>query len=123
MFHLLNFPALAGLAARRPLAGRLLGALLLAGAARSASAQYIISSQTDKARYTPGQAVAFNVAIDTPQPGQTLLVKYYQAGTLVGQQTVPATLATTNWSWTPPTTDYQGYLVGLTLQSGSTVLD
>ncbi|RZL13415.1 MAG: hypothetical protein EOO62_08190, partial [Hymenobacter sp.] len=109
--------------APRPLAGRLLVALLLAGAARSAAAQYIISSQTDKARYAPGQAVAFNVAIDTPQSGQTLLVKYYQAGTLVGQQTVPATSATANWSWTPPAADYQGYLVGLTLQSGSTVLD
>jgi dextranase len=97
--------------------------LLLAGAARPASAQYISSSQTDKARYAPGEAVAFAVNIATPQPGQALLVKYYQAGTLVGQQTVPSAAALATWSWTPPATDYQGYLVGLTLLGGSTVLD
>jgi dextranase len=102
---------------------QVMAGLLLVSLARSAAAQYISSSQTDKARYAPGQAVAFSVAIDTPQPGQTLLVKYYQAGTLVGQQTLPATSATATWSWTPPATDYQGYLVGLTLQTGSTVLD
>lgn len=97
--------------------------LLLTGAAQQASAQYIISCQTDKARYAPSQAVTFNIAIDSPQPGLTLVVKYYQAGTLVSQQTVPATAAAVSWAWTPPTADYQGYLVGLTLQNGTTVLD
>jgi dextranase len=100
-----------------------LAPLLLAGLAQPAAAQYISSSQTDKARYAPGEAVAFTVSINTPQPGQTLQVKYYQAGTLVGQQTVPASTATAIWNWTPPATDYQGYLVGLTLLSGSTVYD
>ncbi|RZK86760.1 MAG: hypothetical protein EOO62_40275, partial [Hymenobacter sp.] len=77
--------------------------LLLTGAAQQASAQYIISSQTDKARYAPSQAVTFSIAIDSPQPGLTLAVKYYQAGTLVSQQTVPATAAAVSWAWTPPT--------------------
>jgi dextranase len=102
---------------------RWLAPLLLLGLAHSAEAQYISSSQTDKARYAPGEAVAFTVKIDTPQPGQTLQVKYYQAGTLVGQQTVSAATATAAWTWTPPATDYQGYLVGLTLLNGSTMYD
>ncbi|MGI4871781.1 MAG: glycoside hydrolase family 66 protein [Janthinobacterium lividum] len=88
-----------------------------------ASAQYISSAQTDKARYAPGESVAFSVTLDSPQSGQVLAVKYYQAGTLVSQQTVPVTTAAASWSWTPPTTDYQGYLVALTLQSGTTVYD
>jgi dextranase len=100
-----------------------LAGLLLAGLVQPAAAQYISNSQTDKARYAPGEAVIFTVSIDTPQPGQTLQVKYYQAGTLVGQQTVPGTAATATWTWTPPATDYQGYLVGLTLLNGSTVYD
>ena len=105
------------------LVGQLLAGLLLAALVHPAAAQYISSSQTDKARYAPNEAVTFTIGIDTPQPGLLLLVQYYQAGTLVSQQTVPATTATTTWSWQPPAIDYQGYLVGLTLQGGSTVYD
>lgn len=101
----------------------MLAGLLLVGLAQPAAAQYVSSAQTDKACYAPGEAVAFTVSIDTPQSGQTLQVKYYQACTLVSQQTVPAATATVSWRWTPPGTDYQGYLVGLTLQNGSTVYD
>ncbi|GGG33796.1 cycloisomaltooligosaccharide glucanotransferase [Hymenobacter glacieicola] len=79
--------------------------------------------QSDKARYAPGQAVAFNATIDAPQAGLTLEVKYLHGLGVVAQQTVTAANSSATWSWTPPATDYQGYLVALTLKNGATVLD
>ncbi|MDO7848532.1 glycoside hydrolase family 66 protein [Hymenobacter sp. M29] len=109
------------LARRWPLT--LLSAGLLLAAVPASKAQNLGLVQSDKARYAPGQPVTFSVAIDQPQAGLTLEVKYYHTHALVSQQTVAANTTAATWTWTPPSTDYQGYLVGLTLKSGTNVLD
>ena len=104
-----------------PLISAGLGAALLLSTA-SIYGQSLSAVQSDKARYAPGQAVALNATIDSPQAGLTLEVKYLHGLTVVAQQTIGAAGSTAAWSWTPPATDYQGYLVALTLKNGATML-
>jgi dextranase len=97
----------------------LLLALLLAPAA---FAQTINEVNTDKGRYNPGQAVSFTTSINSWTSGLSLVVQYYQANTVVSQQTITPGSGSVTWTWTPPNTDYRGYLVGLTLKRGSATL-
>ncbi|GAB3307793.1 glycoside hydrolase family 66 protein [Hymenobacter tenuis] len=76
---------------------------------------------TNKARYVPGEEVRFQAAIVEPREGLTLEVRYYQTHRLVAEQTLSVEAAA-NWNWTPPAEDFKGYLVGLTLKSGSTTV-
>ncbi|MBD0258125.1 MAG: glycoside hydrolase family 66 protein, partial [Cytophagales bacterium] len=80
---------------------------------------------TDKARYNPGSTVNFTLTLNQAQSGLSLEVRNFHLNTIVAPQTVtvPGTGTTVTWSWTPPNTDYKGYLVSVRLKSGTTILD
>ena len=96
--------------------------LVLVLLAPTAFAQSISEVNTDKARYNPGQAVSLSAAIGSWRSGLSLVVQYYHADSLMTSQTFTPGSGSVAWSWTPPNRDYQGYLVGLTLKDGATVL-
>lgn len=94
----------------------------------------ILSLTTDKSRYSPSQTVTVKASLVNPQAvavsGQTLTLRYTYLGGAVGSpQTTTVALAsgeTKSYSltWSPPTTDYRGYLVEATLtDSGGNALD
>lgn len=94
----------------------------------------ISSLTTDKARYATGALVNITGRLVNPQTaaqsGATLTLHYTHLGTTVGtDQTASVNLAAGQAadfavSWSPPTTDYQGYLVEGTLtDSTGSVLD
>ena len=68
---------------------------------------------TDRAVYAPGRPVRLTVELGQPRPGRQLTVTYYHLGRELNRQTVPAPGRTVTWSWQPPTTDYQGYLIAV----------
>jgi GH15 family glucan-1,4-alpha-glucosidase len=89
---------------------------------------------TDKARYAPSSAVTITGRLVNTQAavqsGATLTLHYTHLGTTVGtDQTASVNLAAGQAadfavSWSPPATDYQGYLVQGTLRdSTGSVLD
>lgn len=59
---------------------------------------------TDKARYAPGEKVSFTSGSPLPDGAK---VRYRQGATVIEEQS----LTGTSWTWTPPSTDYTGYLV------------
>lgn len=58
---------------------------------------------TDKARYVPGEKVSFTSGSPLPDGAK---VRYRQSATVIEEQS----LTGTSWTWTPPSTDYTGYL-------------
>ncbi len=62
-----------------------------------------INIKTDKAKYAPGDAVSFT--IDKLSENSTIRYKYLN--TILSEQPLTAT----NWTWTPPSEDYRGYMV------------
>lgn len=64
---------------------------------------------TDKACYEPGSTVIFTASGTLPSTGAAIL-RYRHQGTLISEQTF-APDANNQWTWTPPATDYQGYMV------------
>jgi dextranase len=67
---------------------------------------------TDKARYAPGEVVTFTLA-KTPPSGSK--VRYIFSGNTVAEESVN----NVNWRWTPPATDFRGYLVEVYVGSSS----
>ncbi|MDQ0901246.1 glycoside hydrolase family 66 protein [Paenibacillus sp. V4I7] len=67
-----------------------------------------------QARYNPSEEAVFHVQVDqsTPWSGN-LQVEFYQLNRLVGTKTVAVSqgAASVDATWTPPTADFQGYLV------------
>ncbi len=86
---------------------------LLAGqvVAQSVAPATLRRLDTDRAAYAPGAAVHLTATLAQAQPGRQLAVTYYHLGQVVGRQTVAAPARTAQWTWQPPATDYQGYLV------------
>jgi dextranase len=62
-----------------------------------------ITIKTNKAKYAPGDAVTFNV----DQLSENSTVRYKYLNTILSEQPLTAT----NWTWTPPSEDYIGYMV------------
>lgn len=58
---------------------------------------------TDKARYAPGEKVSLTSGSPLPDGAK---VRYRQGTTVIEEQS----LTGTRWTWTPPSTDYMGYL-------------
>ena len=70
------------------------------------------SLATDKALYAPGQTVKLTATGNVPAG----TVVYYRHGAdIIDQHACTAS----TWTWTPPATDYQGYLVELRVPVGS----
>lgn len=85
----------------------------------------ILSLTTDKARYNPSGPVTVNAGLLNPQAvsesNETLDLHFTHLGSAVGSdQSTTVSLAsgqtkTYSFTWDPPTTNYQGYLVQATL--------
>jgi dextranase len=58
---------------------------------------------TDKARYAPNEAVAFTLEHTAPAGSK---VRYRHLGAILAEET----LTGKSWTWTPPATDFKGYL-------------
>lgn len=71
--------------------------------------------KTDKSRYAPGESVVFN----TNKILENYTIRYKYLGNTILEQP----LSSTNWTWTPPTQDYKGYLVELykTVETGELI--
>lgn len=61
--------------------------------------------KTDKAKYAPGDAIAFSI----DQLSENSIIRYKYLNTVLSEQP----LTSKNWTWTPPSDDYKGYLVEL----------
>ena len=58
---------------------------------------------TDKARYAPGETVTFFIENAVPEGSK---LRYRHLNTIVADEQVSGK----SWTWTPPTTDFMGYL-------------
>lgn len=67
-----------------------------------------VQLNTDKACYAPGEAVNFTLN-KLIQGASNVMVRYRHLGTTLEE----APLSSCNWTWQPPATDYQGYMVDL----------
>lgn len=67
---------------------------------------------TDKALYSPGQTVHFTAA-EMPIGAK---IRYRQGSTVVKEENS----GSTSWTWTPPSTDYTGYMVDIYTLDGNT---
>lgn len=67
-----------------------------------------ISLSTDKACYAPGSTVTFTAVGDLPA-GKEVYVRYRHNNTFIHKEKVTSK----TWTWTPPNTDYMGYMVDL----------
>lgn len=67
-----------------------------------------ISLSTDKACYEPGSTVTFTADGDLPS-GKEVYVRYRHNNTFIEKHT----FTSKTWTWTPPKTDYMGYMVDL----------
>lgn len=65
-----------------------------------------INVSTDKAAYRPGDVVTFTIDKTLPS---TAMVRYKQSGTTLQDISVPGK----TWTWTPPSSDFTGYMVEL----------
>ncbi len=63
---------------------------------------------TDKACYAPGSTVTFAAVGDLPS-GKEVYVRYRHNNTFIEKHT----FTSKTWTWTPPKTDYMGYMVDL----------
>ncbi len=62
-----------------------------------------LNISTDKATYLPGETVVFKTTKSLPESTK---IRYWHLNQII-EVTIPSG---TNWSWTPPMTDFQGYL-------------
>jgi dextranase len=71
----------------------------------------VIDIVTDKSRYNPGEEVRFFLS---ETPTGPLTVRYRWLDSVVKEETI----STAEWSWSPPATDFKGYLVEVLQSTG-----
>ena len=109
------------------------GLMLMGCAMLSANAgQFLANINTDKAAYSPGNGVTFYVDLTnstaSPFNGSvsTVISHLGYVTTNLPSQAITSLAAhsttTKVFSWTPPTTDYQGYLVSISVTDGGSVV-
>lgn len=80
--------------------------------------------QTDKARYNPGDEVQFTATFTGAVPSGVLTVQYWHLNDSLTTQTFNLSQANQySWTWTPPGTDFQGYLAVVKLIQGGATID
>lgn len=67
---------------------------------------FVLSIYADKAVYSPGDAVHFNL---NKSVNAALKVRYWHLDSLIADNTISGN----QWTWTPPSKDFTGYLVEL----------
>lgn len=81
---------------------------VVASHAVTVSSQLSVELTTDKACYIPGQVVAFSANGSIPS---NAMIRYRQGSTVLETHRLSEVMSNKRWTWTPPATDYQGYLV------------
>ena len=71
------------------------------------AAQSAFLLSTDKACYTPGQTVVFTFSGTLPS---SAIVRYRHGIDIVGEQRLSDIAVGGSWQWTPPATDFTGYM-------------
>ena len=74
---------------------------------------------TDKSAYEPGQKVEFTLIHSKTGKHSELTVNYYSEGDLLETETLRTVDGMTKWVWTPPSTDYCGYLIQVSSPNSS----
>ena len=85
--------------------------------AATISSQLSVEMTTDKACYTPGQVVVFSARGSLPS---NAYVRYRHGAMVLESHKLSDVMSNNRWTWTPPSTDYQGYLVELFAESNGT---
>ena len=89
----------------------------LSSNAATISSQLSVELSTDRACYQPGQTVAFSASGSMPSGTK---VRYRHGSTVLETHRLSDVMSNNRWTWLPPTTDYQGYLVELFTESNGT---
>lgn len=84
--------------------------LSLCSYAATVTSQLSVNMRTDKARYVPGQTVTFVAEGNIPSSAK---VRYRHGSHVLLVQDFSEVAKGKQWTWLPPSTDYQGYLVEL----------
>ncbi len=103
---------------------RFAAVILLIIAANPVHAINIARISSDQARYDVTDQVNFSVVLQGTVTGsQQLQITYRHLGDVVSTETVSVTSRGVDWSWQPPSIDYQGYTVELQLVDNGSVAD
>jgi dextranase len=78
---------------------------------------------TDKAAYSPGQPVRFNVRMQEEKDRGKLFIRYRQLDEVVKEETREIKGGRLTWEWLPPDTDGKGYMAELFFMDGSKAVD
>ena len=89
-------------------------ALLPAG---TVAAQPALNLTTDKACYAPGQTVVFTYSGTLPA---SAIVRYRHGIDIISEQRLSDIAVGSSWQWTPPATDFMGYMAELLTVAGGT---
>lgn len=84
--------------------------LSLCSYAATVTSQLSVNMKTDKACYVPGQTVTFVAEGNIPSSTK---VRYRHGSHVLLVQDFSEVAKSKQWTWLPPSTDYQGYLVEL----------
>lgn len=84
--------------------------LSLCSYAATVTSQLSVNMKTDKACYIPGQTVTFVAEGNIPSSTK---VRYRHGSHVLLVQDFSEVTKSKQWTWLPPSTDYQGYLVEL----------
>lgn len=84
--------------------------LSLCSYAATVTSQLSVNMKTDKACYVPGQTVTFVAEGNIPSSAK---VRYRHGAHVLLVQDFSEVAKSKQWTWLPPSTDYQGYLVEL----------
>lgn len=85
-----------------------LSLLAVYSSADNISSRLTVDMTTDKACYIPGQSVVFVLSGNVPA---NTMVRYRHGSVILETHKLSDVMSDNKWSWTPPMTDYQGYLV------------
>ncbi|MEK4871244.1 glycoside hydrolase family 66 protein [Niallia sp. FSL W8-1348] len=86
--------------------------------------QWITGVHTDKAVYTPGEKITFQLTFQKEVEKGDLIIKYKHLAEDVEEQKIQLTNASTySWEWDPGKDDYKGYMVEVFLKDGKKTLD
>jgi dextranase len=84
---------------------------------------FIESVTIDKARYSPDEAVRFELSLEADHDGATLNISYFHLNDKIENQSVLVNSDPMSWTWKPPQDDFKGYLAEIILQNGSSPVD
>lgn len=88
------------------------------------SAALLENLNTDKARYTPGEKVVFNINVKNRTDDLKIIIKYFHLNNIIEESLLPDISQSSNsWNWLPPGDDFKGYITEVVLKNDSVIYD